>query len=131
MNSKNQKTEEQWLPCEEGAIGGAAASSQNRVNQRSRREFLRAASMASVVVVGAGFAGWSLFGQGEDKLRALRNNPNYPGGIACSEVQRLLPEYISNSISEAALNKSITVHLTKCKHCCDIHDSMVAGEDVA
>ncbi len=123
MNSKPQKSETQWQPCSQGAIKSASASICSRNSIASRRQFLKSVSAAAVVVAGAGFTGWSLLGQ-KNELRALRNNPNYPGGIACSEVTKFLAEYIDKSLTDAELVASIDIHLTKCGHCCEIHDSM-------
>jgi len=61
-------------------------------------------------------------GQGRDRLI---NNPNFPGGIACSKVKLLLDDYIDNSLNDVALTQSIKVHLGECPHCRGIHDSMV------
>lgn len=131
MNTENSKSEDLWLPCGEGAIVNASASIRDRETQKTRRQFLRAATQATAVVAGLGFAGWTLFGEGGNDLRALRNNPNYPGGIACSEVQRLLTQYIDDSLNDADLKSSIDVHLAKCGHCCEIRDTMIEGGEVA
>lgn len=129
MNSKTSQSKGQWLPCESGAIESAASSIRSRKDLAARRQFLRAAASATVVVAGAGLAGWSLFGQ-RDELNALYNNPNYPGGIACSEVQRLMVDYINESLNDD-VTESIKIHLTKCSHCCDVHDFKVSQMDVA
>lgn len=133
MNIENSRIKDQWLPCDEGAIQDASASIQNRQVQNSRRQFLRAAAQASVVVAGVGFTGWALFGQDGTGggLRAVRNNPNYPGGIACSEVIRQLSKYIDNSLTDADLVSSIEAHLPKCNHCCQIHDKMIQDKQAA
>ena len=58
-------------------------------------------------------------------LNALTNNPNYPGGIACSEVKRLLAEYIDKSLNDESLVVAIDEHLPECKHCRDKYDMMI------
>jgi len=124
MNSKIPKSESQWQPCDQGLIQGASESNRGLREQQSRRQFLRKASAAAVVVAGAGFVGWSVLGE-NDPLKALHGNPNFPGGIACSEVRRLLPEYIGGSLSSTDLVSSIDTHLTECKDCCENHDSLI------
>ena len=131
MNSKNSKFDNLWLPCDEGAIVDASTSIRNREIQKSRRQFLQAALTASAVVAGVGFTGWTLLDQGDDQLKAVRNNPNYLGGIACSEVQKYLNPYINDSLNDIELANSIEVHLTECGHCCDIHDAIVESDEVA
>lgn len=116
MNLNVSKSESQWQPCDEGMIQGANESIRDVQRQQSRRQFLRKASASAVVVAGAGFVGWSLMKQ-NDPLNALHGNPNYPGGIACSEVVRLLPEYVGGAISNADLVSSIDAHLAECNHC--------------
>jgi len=103
MNSKSPKNASEWQPCAVGSIQSSA-------------------STAAVVVVG-GFAGWSLFGQ-KDELGDLRNNPSYLGGIACSEVKKLLAEYANESLTDVALVEAIDVHLGSCSHCRGLHNSM-------
>lgn len=120
MNSK----ENHWVPCEQGAIVGAAGLIRARQNQESRRQFLRSAATASVVVAGSAFAGWTLVNQG-DKRNALYDNPNYPGGIACTEVKRLLAEYIDKSITEEKVLTAMEIHLPECKHCRDKYNMML------
>lgn len=118
-NSKNQ-----WQPCDQGVIQEANGLVREGQLQQSRRMFLRNATTA-VVATGVGFAAWSLFGP-KDQLGDLYNNPNFPGGIACSEVKRLLPEYIGGSLqSNTTLVSSIVEHLSQCTHCCEKHDSMI------
>jgi hypothetical protein len=124
MNSKVSKTENQWQPCDQGLIQDANESIRGVRLQHSRRQFLRKASAAAVVVAGAGFVGWSLMKQ-DDPLRALHGNPNYPGGIACSEVLRLLPDYVTGSIDDLKLVSSIDEHIAECRHCSGKHEAMV------
>ena len=121
MNRKVSKSESQWQPCDSGLIQGANESIRGAQIQQSRRQFLRKASAAAVVVAGAGFVGWSLMNK-----KALQGNPNFPGGIACSEVIRLLPEYVSGSINDSNLVSSIDTHLGECGHCCETRDKMIA-----
>jgi hypothetical protein len=123
MNPKSNRTDSNWQPCAKGAIGSASDLARSRSDVIARRQFLKSASAAAVVVAGAGFAGWSLLGQ-KDELGALRGNPNYPGGIACSEVKRLLPKYIVNVLPDQELVESISVHLAACSHCRDHRDAL-------
>lgn len=123
MNSKVSKSESQWQPCDQGLIQGANESIRDVQLQHSRRQFLRKASAAAVVVAGAGFVGWSLMKQ-DDPLNALHGNPNFPGGIACSEVVRLLPKYVAGAINDTDLVSSIDTHLGECGHCRHKHDAM-------
>ena len=119
----NSNSESQWQPCDKGAIESANGLVRQEQLQQARRLFLRNATTA-VVATGVGFAAWSLFGP-KDQLGDLYNNPNFPGGIACSEVKRLLPEYLANSLQDAKLVDSIVIHLGECDHCCDKHDMLV------
>ena len=123
MNSNSNKSESHWQPCAKGAIGSVSDSVRSRNDAIARRQFLKSASAAAVVVAGLGFAGWSLLGQ-KDELGALRGNPNYPGGIACSEVKKHLPKYVVNALTDHDLVESISVHLAACSHCCDHRDSI-------
>ncbi|QEG22491.1 hypothetical protein [Mariniblastus fucicola] len=123
MNSKSSNQESHWLPCEDGAIQSAAESVRALRAVEQRRRFLKATVTGSVCLAGAAFAGWSLFAS-NDKRRAVRGNRNYPGGISCAEVIRLMPEYVAQSLTNENLTNSIAVHLADCKHCRGIHHSM-------
>ena len=118
MNSN--KNESQWLPCEDGAIVGAAGAIRSRENQQSRRQFLRSAAAATVLVAGAGFAGWSVLGQGGGY-----DNPNFPGGIACSEVKKFMAKYIAGSLNNDMQLAAFEAHLPECAHCQNLHDTMI------
>ena len=114
-----------WQPCTQGTISSASALVRSRKSAESRRSFLKSASAAAVVVAGGGFAAWTLQ-DGGDQRNALYNNPNYPGGIACSEVVRILPQYIDESMKDAELVENMDVHLAGCKHCRDKYNMMTA-----
>lgn len=126
MNSKVSKSDSQWEPCGEGIIKLAGDTIREQQIQHSRRQFLRKASVTAAVVACGGFAGWTLMGP-KNQLNSLYDNPNFPGGIACSEVMRLLPEYVAGSLDETKLVASIDVHLEGCSHCRHKHEALLAS----
>ena len=118
------RIEMNWQPCSQGTISSASALVRSRKSVETRRSFLKSASAAAVVVAGGGFAAWTL--SGGDKLNTLYNNPNYPGGIACSEIIRILPEYIDESIKDAEIVENMSVHLAACDYCRNKYDMLKA-----
>jgi hypothetical protein len=52
------------------------------------------------------------------------------GGIACSEVERLLPDYIAKRL-DPAVSKQIAIHLRECHHCDEIYQRLLKESQTA
>jgi hypothetical protein len=97
---------EVWQDCPPGQL----AEMVGRIRFKERRRFLRQAAQgaSALLVLGVGGAAAAQW------IRADRP-PRY-GGLACSEVMQLMPDYRSHRLGEALAAK-VAIHLEKCPHC--------------
>jgi hypothetical protein len=104
---------DEWNPCPPGTLSTLAG----KERQRHRRQFLvRAGSAVGVLALGSG-VGWLAFrGWGDT------SEPNY-GGIACSEVQKLAPQFMMAQLDESVTER-IQLHLEQCAECRKLLESM-------
>ena len=111
--SKSPKKREEWIPCPPGKL--AKLAGQERVRQR--RQFLvRAGSAVGVVALATG-AGWLAF-----RGRGKPTEPGF-GGIVCSRVCELAPQYLMGQL-DPAVAQQIKTHLEKCVACRTLLESM-------
>lgn len=101
---------DQWRPCPPGELRRIVA----RKRTRQRRRVLKklAGTAAGLLVLGSG---------GYVASRWLSEPAEYRfGGIACSEVMRLLPDYREKKLG-SVLSEKITAHLGECPKCGPIY----------
>jgi hypothetical protein len=110
-NSPKQRGE--WIPCPPGKL--AKLAGQECVRQR-RHFLVRVGSVAGVVAVAAG-AGWFAF-----RGRGMTTEPNF-GGIVCSRVRELAPQYMMGQL-DPAVSQQIKTHLEQCVACRTLLESM-------
>jgi hypothetical protein len=105
-----------WAPCTPGSLARYASQ------HRGRRRRVAAAKIAggSLVCVLAISIGWKLSHDGQ--LREF----NF-GGIACHEVQRLMPQYMMKELPAETSDK-IQSHLAQCPMCQEIMRRMKQKE---
>lgn len=92
-----------WIPCAPGSL------TQYALRRRQRRRRLAAARAVGAVatVLLALAVGWELLHkQKEDNI----------GGIACHDVERLIPQYLRGGLSSEERDK-IRRHLAECPDC--------------
>jgi hypothetical protein len=100
------KDRDQWERCPPGELQRLV----HRVRTRQRRQVLKrlAGVGAALVLIGAGgYVAGQWWHQPTE---------HHFGGIACSEVMRLLPDYRANKL-DAELARRISIHLEKCPNC--------------
>jgi hypothetical protein len=113
MNTPAEPQDE-WIACCPGELQRMVG----RIKNRQRRQFLiqLGAAASTIVVLGAG---------GYFALRQSEQPTEYRyGGIACSEVMPLLPEYRVGKL-DPELTRQITVHLEKCPNCGPMYRRMI------
>ncbi len=111
--TKPRKKREEWIPCPAGTL--AALAGHERACQR-RKFLVRAGSAVGVIVLTSG-AGWLAF-------RGTRK-PTEPtfGGIACSRVRELAPQFMMGKLDQA-VTRQIKTHLEQCSACRTLLESM-------
>ena len=97
---------DQWRPCPPSELHRIVA--RERTQQRRRVLKKLGGTAAGLLVLGSGgyVANWWLSEAAECRY----------GGIACSEVMRLLPDYREKKLG-AVLSKKIAAHLGECLKC--------------
>ena len=111
--SKFSNKREEWIPCPPGKL--AKLAGQERVRQH-RQFLIRGGSAVGVVALATG-AGWFAF-QGRGKP----TEPDF-GGIACSRVHELAPQYMVGQL-DPAVTQQIKTHLEQCVVCRTLVESM-------
>ena len=104
MNQNNENHNE-WQACRPGEVGRLVDGLQgrNRALAGQRR------MVAAVLLLVTAFTGYYFVG-------VLPNaNPNY-GGIACSRLLELAPQFMAGTL-DAEASSRVETHLTHCKHC--------------
>lgn len=100
--------ESAWDGCPQGTLVELA---RRRRGQRRQRSLARGtAALALCLAVAAGLL-WIAPRAG------LGPSENYFGGIACSEVGRLLPQYMDQRLEDPVLADKIRQHLAECSVC--------------
>lgn len=111
--TKPKQMREEWIPCPAGKL--ATLAGQERVRQR--RQFLvRAGSAVGVVALASG-VGWLAFRRTEKPTE-----PTF-GGIACSRVRELAPQYMMGQL-DPTVTQQIKTHLEQCDACRTLLESM-------
>lgn len=109
-----------WEPCPAGELSQMVS----RIKSRDRRKTTArwgGAFVAATLLIVAG-----LFYSGRWHAPA---SDDY-GGIACSKVERLLPDYIAKRL-DPAVSKQIAVHLRECHHCDEIYQRLLKQSHTA
>ncbi len=96
----------EWEPC---APGDVARLGKKLRGRKTRRVFLRATVATAASVLAAGGGVWLAFG------RRRAGEYDY-GGIVCSEVVRLGPDYMAGKVPEPTRSQ-IAEHVAKCPRC--------------
>jgi len=113
---------EQWGACPEGTLRQLAAK---RAATRRNSALLQVGSGVSVMLL--------LLAVGYFFVSHLFSPVvNHFGGIACTEVRALMPEYIAGRLDEPRAEK-VRAHLDQCPHCEDAYRKMFekhAGADL-
>ena len=97
---------DQWEPCTPGELQRVVT----RIKTHERRLMLKqlGGGAAGVLVLGVGGYLASQYGP--------RSSQQRYGGIACSEVMRLMPRYRARELS-AELTRKIQIHVAECPRC--------------
>ncbi len=127
MNGRKEGPLDLWsadLPAWEDCCQGELGQMVDRMRTVRRRRFLSQASVAALTlaVTGAGisFAGYRWWLSGDYRY----------GGIACSEVMRLLPKYHAGEL-DAQLSRQIAIHLEQCPDCGPAYRRMIQDDHAA
>jgi len=108
-----------WTPCAEGTL-------QQMV--RSAKSQRHAASLRSVAVTTAGLillvAVGGLIARQLSAPLGPAGEGNF-GGIACSDVGPLLPDYQAGRL-EASVAEQVRLHLSQCPQCEQLHQKLLA-----
>lgn len=118
MNEINRH-DEPWQACPAGTINRMAGELRSRRKTRTQRRVAVASGVGVALVAVAVGVGLSIFLQGPTEYRF--------GGIACSEVRALLPEYLQGAMADRQLAQSIDQHLAECPVCGPLVDQMQAS----
>ena len=111
--TKPQKLKEEWIPCPPGTL--SALAGQEQVRQR-RMFLIRTGSTVGAIALASG-AGWLAF-------RGTRTRPEPTfGGIACSKVRELAPQFMMAQLDDA-VTQQIKTHLEQCVDCRNLLESM-------
>ncbi len=113
MDKKSTPVDD-WQPCPPGELKRMA----DRIRLRERRKALKkmgAAGAALLVAVGGGYLAKEWFDQPREY---------HFGGIACSEVMPLLPDYRAGKLDELLRNQ-VSEHLDKCPNCGPMYRRML------
>lgn len=97
---------ERWQDCPPGELQRILET----IKIRRRRRALRQLGGA-----GAAIALMGIFGYNAINWTSLPQEKRY-GGLACSEVMELLPDYQARRLS-AKLSRQVTIHLRQCPDC--------------
>ena len=111
--SKPPQQREEWTPCPPGKL--AKLAGQERLRQR-RRFLVRAGSAVGAIALATG-AGWFAF-----RGKGTPTEPGF-GGIVCSRVGELAPQYIMGQL-DPAVAQQIKMHLEQCVACRTQMESM-------
>jgi hypothetical protein len=107
--TRSEAEQEKWAQCPPGTLTGIAA-----LHARRRR---RAAAFklggAAMVVLLCLSVGWRVF-RHDGQMQEF----NF-GGIACHDVQHLMPDYMMGKLPEDTSDR-IRRHLAECPHCQDV-----------
>lgn len=118
MNEINRH-DEPWQACPTGTVSRMAGELRSRRKARTQRRVAVASGVGVALVAVAVGLGLSIFLRGPTEYRF--------GGIACSEVRALLPEYLQGALADRQLAQSIDQHLAECPHCGPLVDQMQAS----
>lgn len=113
MTKPHNTMKEEWIPCPPGTLSAFAGREQSR----QRRNFLiRAGSTVGAIALATG-AGWLAFRRNE-----MPTEPMF-GGIACSRVRELAPQFMMAQLDDS-VTQQIKTHLEQCTECRTLLESM-------
>ncbi|HVA50876.1 MAG TPA: zf-HC2 domain-containing protein [Pirellulales bacterium] len=102
-----------WQPCPPGVLGGMVQKARRRRRHEVLNRGLAAALVLVLTVWGGVFVASRHQGQAEFDF----------GGITCSRVRALMPEYMAGKLA-ATKSESIRQHLAQCPHCGQLMERM-------
>jgi hypothetical protein len=111
MGRQPKHPDADWTSCPAGRIVHLGQQLRQR---RQRRKFLQTAvALTGTAAMGAGvWLGWTMLGR----------EPN-PGGLTCSEVQRLAADYRRGKLGQQ-IRDQVQQHLARCPQCESKYRSM-------
>ncbi|HQU47266.1 MAG TPA: zf-HC2 domain-containing protein [Pirellulales bacterium] len=102
-----------WQPCPPGLLGGMVQKARRRRRHEVLNRGLAAALLVVLTVWGGVFVASRHQGQGEFDF----------GGITCSRVRALMPEYMAGKL-DVPTSESIRQHLAQCPDCGQLMERM-------
>lgn len=113
--SSDNKTQHEWPACPPGEVSRLASRLQGHRRAAARRQRI----VAGLLVLLMAFSGYYFVGV------LPQAKPNF-GGIACSEVHDLMPQYLAQQL-DAATSAHIDEHLQHCRKCRQEKEKLSAG----